>query len=167
MPTQAGGARMCIACEPCSYGLSLCRCVSPANDIHSGQVTDVLLAAGDAAVAGRVLCHTAGNNIWTSPRPSCVWQHRSTAFDQWNTHAHTPFHAAMQRRALQPGPPLVSARTHNAQRKVIDDLHARQLGNECQMAGTLHFAELNEIMCREDAHVSALSTRNVVCPPCM
>jgi hypothetical protein len=58
--------------------------------------------------------------------------------------------------------PLVSAQTHHAQRRYIDDLHAWQLSNEWRMVGTLHLAELNEVMCRNDAHVSSLSTQTTL-----
>ena len=126
------------------------------------------MIAGNASVAKRVLCHSARGHRWTSLQPSRVWQDRSTAFEAQHTHAYTPWHAAMQRLALHTLhslTPLVSSETRDALRQFIDALHAQQLEDECNMRGTLNFAELNEIMCRNDAHVSALS--RLCCHPCM
>lgn len=139
-----------------------CHCVFAVSEWQSFSA--ILPAAGAASVADRVLCHTAGGNHWTSSRPSHVWQNRSTAFDPHLTHADTPFHAAMQRLVLLHAlASLVDLETLIAQRRYIDYLHARQLRNECSMTGTLHLAELNEVVCRDDAQVSALSTW--CCPP--
>jgi hypothetical protein len=63
----------------------------------------------------------------------------------------------MQRLALHYLQPLVSCETRDALGRFIDAIHAQQLENEFSMKGTLNFAELNEIECRNDAHVSAPS----------
>lgn len=104
-----------------------------------------------------------------SSQASCLWQKNKlkTAWDERNTHADTPFHAAFQREVLWPDfERIVSDEDLHAQRQKVGGIHAKQLGNERTLHGTLHYAELNETMGREDAHVSALSAGSAALPAC-
>ena len=116
-----------------------------------------------------MLCHTAGPYTWTSSQQSCLWQEKrlSTAWDERNTHAYSPFHAAFQREVLWPDfERIVPDEDLHAQRQKVGGIHAKQLEHECTLSGTLHYAELNEKLCREDAHVSALSAGSVALLAC-